>query len=434
MSVKITQVVVNSPAHKAGILAEDILISINDKEIRDVLDYQFYMTDSKINVVTNKGSYSIEKDEYENLGLEFDTYLMDKQHSCKNACIFCFVDQMPKGMRDTLYFKDDDERMSFLFGNYITLTNLDDEEIQRIIKMRISPVNVSVHTTNPQLRIEMMKNPRSGQVLDYVKQMTDAGIKVNTQLVLCPNYNDGDELGRSLSDLGQMYPNLQSIACVPVGLTKYRDKLTKLESYNKEKAVETINIINEFAEKMMEEHGERVAYPSDEFFIRAEMDLPEYEYYGEFNQLENGVGLLTLLQAEFTDACAMANDSDKERSVSIATGTAAYPFIKACGDKAKEIYPNLNVNVYEIVNDYFGHSITVAGLITATDLIKQLKGKELGEELILVSSMLKHEEDKFLDDLTVEDLQRELGINVNIIDADGFELLGAMMDEEDIYG
>ncbi len=434
MAVKIDGVEKNSLAEKVGIKAEDTLISINGNEINDLLDYRFYMTDKKLDILCESGSFSIEKSEYDDIGIEFDTYLMDKKHSCKNACIFCFVDQMPPNMRESLYFKDDDERLSFLFGNYISLTNLNDAEVDRIIKMRISPINISVHTTNPDLRVKMMKNPRSGEVLSYIKKFADADIKINTQLVLCPDYNDGEELKRSLNDLGELYPGVQSIACVPVGLTKYRDKLAYIKPYEKDNASQAIDIIEEFAEKMTKKHGERFAYPSDELFLRAERELPDYDYYGEFNQLENGVGLLTLLLAEFEDACAMANDFDKERTVSIATGVDAYPYILSCANKAMEIYGGLKVSVYAIKNEYFGESITVTGLLTATDIIKQLKGKELGEELIITSSMLKHEEDKFLDDYTVEELTKELGTAVNIIDPDGFELLGAMIGEEDIYG
>ncbi|MEG0900015.1 MAG: DUF512 domain-containing protein [Oscillospiraceae bacterium] len=433
MSVKILSVDKNSPADKAGIKNGDIIISINSHKIRDVLDYKFYMTDNVLEIALESGNLTIKKGEYEDLGLEFETYLMDKQHSCKNKCIFCFVDQMPKGMRDSLYFKDDDERMSFLFGNYITLTNLYDEDIERIIKMRISPVNISVHTTNPELRVKMMANPRAAETLSYIKRLTDAGIKVNTQLVLCPDINDGEELEKSLDDLGNLYPNLQTISCVPVGLTDYREGLHKLLPYTKEQASKTIEIIENFSEKMLEKNGERLAFPADEFFIKSGRALPDYEYYGEFNQLENGIGLLTMLEEEFNDACAMANKSDKTRNISIATGVAAYPFIKKYAEKAMSIFPNLKVKVYEIVNDYFGNNITVAGLVTGTDLINKLSEKDLGEELIIPSVMLKYHENMFLDSITIEEVSTKIKTKIKVIEPDGFELLGAMLDDEELF-
>ena len=433
MPVKILSVDKNSPAQKAGIKSGDIIVSINGHKIRDVLDYRFYMTEKKLDIALESGILTVKKGEYDDLGLEFETYLMDKQHSCKNKCIFCFVDQMPKGMRDSLYFKDDDERLSFLFGNYITLTNLNDEDIQRIIDMHISPVNISVHTTNPELRVKMMANPKAATSLKYLKALTEAGIRVNSQLVLCPGINDGEELKRSLEDLSSMYPNLQTISCVPVGLTDYREGLFPLKPYNKETAGKTIDIIHEFAAKMEEKYGERLAYPSDEFFLKAERPLPDYEYYGEFNQLENGVGLLTILRREFDDALSLEEPSQKKRDVSIATGVAAYPFIKELAEKAKKNYPNINVKVYEIINNFFGHNITVAGLITGTDLIAQLKGKDLGTELIIPSVMLKYQENMFLDSKTLEEVEKELNIKITVIEPDGFELLGAMTGDEEIF-
>lgn len=430
MPVKILSVDKNSPAHRAGIKSGDIIVSINGHKIRDILDYQFYMTEQKLDIALESGILSLQKNEYDDLGLEFETYLMDKQHSCKNKCIFCFVDQMPKGMRDSLYFKDDDERLSFLFGNYITLTNLTDEDIDRIIKMRISPVNISVHTTNPELRVKMMANPKAASSLAYIKKLTDNGIKVNSQLVLCPGINDGEELKRTLNDLSQMYPNLQTISCVPVGLTDYRDGLFKLNSYNKETASETIEIVEGFAEKMFAKYGDRLSYVSDEFYLKAEKTLPSYEYYGDFNQLENGVGLLTLQNKEFNDACEMASKEDICRNISVATGALAYPFIKEYAQKAETIYSGLKIKVYPIINNYFGNNITVAGLITGTDLINQLKGEDLGEELILPSVMLKYQENLFLDGLTIEEVEKQLNTKINVIEVGGFELLEGFINKQ----
>ncbi|HAN44823.1 MAG TPA: radical SAM protein [Ruminococcaceae bacterium] len=428
MSVVIYNVNKKSYAQKAGIKSGDTLISINGNEINDILDYQFYATDKKLflELLDCSGkpySAAIKKGEYDELGLEFQTYLIDKQQHCKNKCVFCFIDQMPKGMRETLYFKDDDARMSFLFGNYITLTNLQEKDIERIIKMKISPVNISVHTTDPELRIKMMKNPRAGECLKYIKMLADGGIKVNTQLVLCPEINDGEQLKRSLNDLGALYPNLQSIACVPVGLTDYREGLAQLRPFTKDEAINVVNTINAFADNMQAKYGERVAYPADEFFLKAELPIPAAEYYGEFNQLENGVGLLASLNDELNSALNTAEPKAAKADISIATGAAAYSFICGLCDKIKSRYPEVSIKVYKIINDFFGHNITVAGLVTGTDLIKQLKGKPLGEKLLIPSVMLRHEQDKFLDDITLEQLEQELGIDIITVDNDGFDML-----------
>ncbi|WP_040197467.1 radical SAM protein [Candidatus Soleaferrea massiliensis] len=432
MPVKIQAVERFSPAHRAGIKPGQVLISINENAISDVLDYRFYMMDRvlKLSLLDRKQrlrQITVKKDEYEDLGLEFETYLMDKQHHCKNKCIFCFVDQMPPGMREQLYFKDDDERLSFLFGNYVTLTNLKQADIDRIIKMHISPINISVHTTNPELRVKMMKNPRAGECLSYIRQLTDAGIKVNTQLVLCPGINDGEELKRSLRELSALYPNLESIAAVPVGLTRFRQDLYELKPYTKQQAGETIRIIHAFADEFYEQHGVRLAYPADEFFLKAELPIPEPAYYGDYNQLENGVGLLALLKEEFERA--LEDDTitcTPGRTVSIATGTAVGPFITELAQRAKQRFPGLDCRVHIIRNEYFGETITVAGLITATDLIAQLKGKHLGDTLLIPRVMLRFEQDRFLDDITLEALEEELGVSVGVVENDGFELLEKM--------
>ena len=435
MAVKIMQVAKHSPADKAGVKADEMLVKINGNPIEDILDYQFYATENKLQIELEKDgltrSVQAKKNQYDELGLEFETYLMDKQHHCKNKCIFCFVDQMPPNMRETLYFKDDDARLSFLFGNYITLTNMEQKDIDRIIKMHISPVNVSVHTMNPALRQKMMLNPKAASSLDYLRQLAEAGVKINTQLVLCPGINDGDELRYSLQELGKLYPSVESIAAVPVGLTKYRDGLYPLEPYTKEGAEEVIDIIHSFADDFEKEHGIRLAYPSDEFFLKAERKIPEDEYYGEYNQLENGVGLLALLRQELGYALEDWEDDGVSRRISLATGEDAADFLRQQIARVKEQFPGLDCTVYPIHNDFFGPHITVAGLVTSRDLIAQLKGKDLGEELLIPGVMLRHEQDKFLDDGTIEDVEQALGVPVRTVDNDGSQFLMALLGAED---
>ena len=430
MPVLIQSVEPDSYADRAGILEGDVLLAIDDNQINDVLDYRFYVTSRKITLhLLRSGvpfSASLKKGEYDDIGLEFETYLMDKQHSCKNKCIFCFVDQMPKGMRKSLYFKDDDSRMSFLFGNYITMTNLTDADIDRIIKMKISPVNISVHTTDPQLRIKMMKNPAAADSLRFIKKLCDAGIRVNSQLVLCPGYNDGEALERTLQDLGTLYPSLQSIACVPVGLTRFRDNLEPLVPYDEERANQTITIIHRFAEQMLEKHGERVAYPSDEFFLKAKQPIPSPDYYESFDQLEDGVGVLALLESEFMDAMELDDETEDCADLTMLTGKAAYPLIEKLAQRIKSKKPGLKIEVHAIVNRFFGESINVAGLITGQDIAEQMKGKRIGSCVLIPSVMLRREQDKFLDDMTVEQLEAELGAPVKPVDNDGWQLYDAM--------
>ena len=423
-----------SPAHRAGVRPGMYLVSINRHPIADVLDYQFYATERRLEIELLDGGKArkvkIRKEQYEDLGLEFETYLMDRQHSCKNKCVFCFVDQMPPGMRDTLYFKDDDSRLSFLFGNYITLTNLEEKDIRRIIDMHISPVNVSVHTTNPELRVRMMANPRAASSLRYLEMLAEGGVKVNTQIVLCPELNDGEELERSLSDLAALWPGVQSVAVVPVGLTKYRQKLYPLRPFTPAEAAAAVDQIENFTARFFERTGARLAYAADEFYLKAGRPLPDADYYGEFNQLENGVGLLTLLRQELTDALSDSIDCEKERSISVATGTAAGGFIAEMTELISRRYPGFRCRVYPVVNDFFGHEITVAGLVTGQDIIRQLKGQDLGEGLYLPGVMLRHEQDRFLDDLTLPDLERELGVPVHTVDNDGYEFLNTLMGED----
>ena len=433
MAVRITSVEPGSPARRARIHKGDTLISINGNAITDVLDYRFYMTDEHLEILLcdqekKLRTVVVEKDEYDDLGLEFETYLMDRQMGCKNACIFCFVDQTPPGMRKSLYFKDDDTRMSFLFGNYTTLTNLKEGDIQRIIKMHISPINISIQTMNPALRVQMMKNPFAGESLKFVRMLTEGGIKINTQIVLCPGYNDGEQLEYSLSELAKLGPNVQSIAVVPVGLTRYREKLTPLRGFFPQEAVEVVKTMERWGEYFCKEYGTRTAYASDEFYILAGKDFPPYEFYEDFAQLENGVGMMTLMQHDFAQALkeAQLEQSPAAHRCTIATGQLAYPMMQDF-ERVQQAFPQVQVQVKKIRNDFWGPTITVAGLITGQDLLAQLEGLDLGSELLIPANMLRHEQDRFLDDLTLEQVQETLGVPVLPVENDAFELLARML-------
>lgn len=439
MSVTIFSVTEKSAAAKKHIQKGDVLHSINGNPINDVLDYDFYAADSRLTLELTSASgkartVKIKKDEYDDLGLSFETYLIDTQHTCRNDCIFCFVNQMPPGMRESLYVKDDDDRLSFLFGNYVTLTNMPDAEIDRIIKMHISPINISVHTTNPELRCQMMKNRFAGDSLRHLHKLAKAGISINCQLVLCPGINDGKELDRTLHDLSALYPAVQTVACVPVGLTKFREGLPHLDTYTEETAGETIDRIEAFSTAFLKEHGCRLVFPADEFFILAKRPIPQSEYYEDFDQLDNGVGMIALQREEFFAALDELPESDHVRHVTIATGVAAQPFLKQLVDAAKKKWHNLECNVIAIRNDYFGHSITVAGLVTGTDLLAQLKGVDLGEELLLPNCMLRHEQDRFLDDVTLSEVCDHLNIRVRLVSNDGADVLAAIIGNEEDSG
>jgi len=428
MSVIIKEVEKGSPAYRKGIRSQDILVSIDKNEIMDVLDYRFYQKNERLTLeyINKKGkikSCKIKKKEDGELGLLFDTYLMDKKHSCRNKCIFCFIDQLPKGLRKSLYFKDDDSRLSFLFGNYITLTNITEHEIERIIKMHISPINISVHTTNPELRVKMMNNKNAGAVLEIMNRLNEADIKINCQMVLCPEFNDGEELERTLSDLTAL-ENAECIAAVPVGLTGHREGLQSLRTFTKNEACEVLDIMDKFGQHCIEKYGERRVYAADEFYILAEKELPTADYYGEFLQLENGVGLVPLLLSEADDAIdSMECNVKPNRKVTIATGEAAYPFISQIVDKIANKWDNLTCEVVAVKNKFFGGEITVAGLVTATDIINQLKNKDLGEELLIPSAMLRDGGDMFLDSITLAELSNTLNIKITPVDNDGYVLV-----------
>ena len=419
--VKITDVLPKSRAEKAGLIAGDCLLQINGKDINDVLDYRFYLANKEIDLsVTRNGqplSFHIVKKEYDDIGLDFETPLMDKKHSCENKCVFCFIDQLPRGMRKTLYFKDDDSRLSFLHGNYVTLTNMHDSDIQRIIDMHISPVNVSVHTTNPELRRTMMHNKRAGDVLAYLRRMADAGISLCCQIVLCKGLNDGEELDRSMRDLSELFPAMQSVSIVPAGLTRFREKLYPLEGFTKEESAAVIAQVDKFAKAFEEKNGSRMFFCSDEFYLKAELPLPEESYYEGYPQIENGVGMITSLVTEFKSELDYLDEYLENykapRHISIATGVAAYDTIKAMAVDLEARIEGLQIDVYKIINHFFGETITVSGLLTGKDISEQLSGKNLGDLLIFPSNALRSGEDVFLDDMTPTDLSAALGVPVS---------------------
>ncbi len=409
----------------------DALVSINGKSVKDVLDYKYYAYDERLNVqiLTEAGKTKllrVKKPEGMDLGLEFETYLMDAPRSCANRCVFCFIDQNPPGMRKSIYFKDDDARLSFLMGCYITLTNLSQREIERIIDLHISPVNISVHTTDPVLREEMLHSKRAGEVMEIMKRFAKAGIVMNCQIVCCPGINDGAALQRSMEELRALYPAVNSVSIVPLGLTKHREGLTRLEAFTPEHAGETIDLVEAYAEKCLQECGTRLFFCSDEMYLKAGRVLPEDEYYEAHTQLDNGVGMIRLLEREFALVLECSDSADGV-PFSVATGEDCAPFIENLLCTAKKKYDKIKGKVYSVRNDFFGESVTVAGLITGRDLIAQLRGKELGERLLISASMLRQEEMDFLDDVTIEQAERELGVKIYPIAQDGGELCDAML-------
>ena len=408
----------------------DTVIAINGNQILDVLDYKFFAYDKSLKVRLRRPDGSeyeldVKKNEGGDLGLNFESYLMDKPRSCSNACVFCFIDQLPRGMRKTMYFKDDDARLSFLLGNYITLTNLSPREIDRIIALHISPINVSVQTTNPELRCKMLRNKRAGESIDVMRRFAKAGIVMNCQIVCCPGLNDGEELLRSMQDLEQMHPAVHSVSIVPVGLTKFREKLYPLTPFTPEHAAETIDLVESFGDKCVHRHGTRIFFCGDEMYIKAGRDLPDEDFYEEYTQLENGVGMIRLLDTEFRSALKLSDEPDYT-DFSIATGTSAAPYFEQFIAMAREKYPGIKGRVYAIENDFFGHSINVTGLITGGDLIRQLKDKPLGERLFISQNMLRRQEMDFLDDVLLEDAVEALGVPIYPIESDGFALWDAI--------
>ena len=436
--VRITDVMIGSLAEKAGIRKDDVLVAINGNAVNDVLDYNFYLADAEVTLSLTRGGTEfvavIRKGEYDDIGLSFETPLMDKKQHCKNGCIFCFIDQNPKGLRESLYFKDDDSRLSFLHGNYVTLTKMTDSDISRIIKMRFSPINVSVHTTNPDLRVKMMKNKRAGEVLSYLGRLRDAGISMCGQIVLCRGVNDGDELLRSLRDLSEYYPQMGSVSVVPAGLTKYRDKLYPLTDFTADEAKRVIEIINSVGDDMLRQHGSRMFFAADELYLKAGLPIPDAEYYEDYPQIENGVGMLRSFTDEFMEAYGDIQDMGDyisgSREVSVVTGAAAYVMISEIASAVMKTVKNLKINVYRIINNFYGESITVSGLLTGKDIAQQLEGKPLGDELLIPENCLRDGEDVFLCGMTVNELSQKLGVRVTVSENDGYELVRSLIGAE----
>lgn len=444
MSIKehiIQKVLPGSIAEEMGLEKGDAVLKINGQEIDDIFDYRYLMQDDyiEVTVLAKSGEecvLEIEKEAGEDLGLEFENGLMDEYRSCRNKCIFCFIDQMPGGMRDTLYFKDDDSRLSFLQGNYVTLTNMSDHDIDRIIRYRLEPINISFQTTNPALRCMMLNNRFAGEALKKADRLYKAGIEMNGQIVLCKGINDGAELARSIEDLTKYLPYLTSVSVVPVGLSDHREGLYPLLPFTKEDAGTVIDLIERFQRKLYKKHGLHFVHASDEWYLLAERELPEAARYDGYLQLENGVGMLTLLLDEFEDAVRAEKNKRKKRGVpeeesaaeiSLATGRLAYPILRLMAEEAEKLRPGLKIHVYEIINYFFGEKITVSGLLTGQDIMKQLRGKALGERLLLPVNMLRDGTDVFLDDVTVGEVEKTLQVPVDIVKSSGYDLLSCML-------
>lgn len=430
MAVKVTGAEKGSPAERWK-LAGTTLLSIDGNEINDMLDYEFYSSGPKLELALMRGGQldylQVEKEEYQPLGCNFESYLIDKKHSCANKCMFCFIDQLPKGLRSTLYFKDDDERLSFLFGNYITLTNLSLHEVERIKKMHISPINISVHTMDPVLRVQMMKNRRAGEVLRYIDEFAAAGIEMNCQLVLCRGVNDGEKLTESMTKLASLYPAVKSVAAVPAGLTRYREGLPHIEPYDPQAAGQVLDMLEEFGRQCKERYGARIVYPGDEWYLLAGRPIPPYDFYDDFCQLENGVGMWRLLHDEFMEALPGMKRPLLPRRIDLATGELAYPLIKMLTDTLQAMCRKVHIHVHCIRNNFFGGNVSVAGLVTGTDLKAQLKGRLRSRTLGIPEVMLREEGDMFLDDVTVKQLEKALGVRVRVLPSRGGELLAALL-------
>ena len=418
----------DSIAEEMGIEPGDMLITINNNYIKDVLDYRYFIQDEYIEVVIKKPDgeeweLEIEKDEFEDLGIVFESGLMDKAKSCSNKCIFCFIDQNPKGMRKTIYFKDDDSRLSFLQGNYVTLTNMKDEDLDRIIFYHLSPINISVHATDLEVRKFMLKNPNSVKIMEQIEKLATANIKMNFQIVLCKDVNDKHILDKSIQDLSKYLHLGCSMAIVPLGVTKYRDHLPQIESFSKEDSLSIIKQVEKWQNKLESQFGTKFVFLSDEFYLKAEMPLPNGDYYEGYPQLENGVGMITLMEEEFFEYFNTIKGDSIKRAYSVATAKLAYPLIKKLCDKICEKFTNTKINVYEIKNEFFGETITVSGLLTGGDIINQLKNKELGNKLFLPENCVRAQDTVLLDDLDLTDIEKQLKIEVCLSKDNGADFI-----------
>lgn len=432
----IKQVLPGSIAEELEITPGDRLIEVNQQRIADIFDYQYYIEDEYVELLIEKPHgeqwlLEVDKDEDEDIGIVFDSGLMDEYRTCHNQCIFCFIDQMPKGMRETLYFKDDDSRLSFLQGNYVTLTNMSDYDLERIIRYRLSPINISFQTMNPSLRCKMLNNRFAGEALKKVDRLFEAGITMNGQIVLCKGVNDGEELTFSIQEMQKYIPCLESVSVVPVGLSKYREGLYPLEPFTKEDAKEVLKIIHGFQAKFFKDHGMHFIHASDEWYILAQEELPAEENYDGYLQLENGVGMLRLLINEFKaaleEAVKLKEQFHKRNTVSLATGRLAYPYLKEMAAQMMKEFPGLIIQVFAIRNDFFGEMITVSGLLTGQDIVRQLKGKDLGERLLLPINVLRSGEEVFLDDMTLEELEKALQVKADIVKSSGYDLVRTIL-------
>ena len=406
----------------------DYLVSINDEEIKDILDYKFQIFDEYITLVIEKKNgeewdLEIEKEANEDLGIIFPEQLIEKPRSCANKCIFCFMDQLPDKVRNTLVFKDDDFRLSFITGNYVTLTNSGYKDLDRIIRYHLSPINISVHATDPEVRSMMLNNKIAYKVMEYIKYLTEHDIKINAQIVLCPNINDGKVLDKTIKELSEYAPNLQCIAIVPVGLTKYREGLYPLTVFDKEGASRTIDQINGWQAKFREKYGFNLVYLADEFYVKAEREIPEFKDYDDFPQLGDGIGMLAYFKKNFDSYLKRFKPKKVNKVVSIASGKIVYNFMRARMDELEKKFEGLKINLYPIENTFFGPEITVTGLITGGDLITQLKDKELGEYLILCGDMLKDDADIFLDDVTLDEVKEKLNIEIKVNNDGGIGII-----------
>lgn len=436
--VTISGVEEKSLAQKAGIKPGDKLVSINGNDINDVLDYRFYITEKSLSLVLLRSEKefecTIKKPQYDDIGLEFETYLMDEKHSCTNKCVFCFIDQNPEGMREQVYFKDDDSRMSFLYGNYVTLTNMKRCEVDRLVKMRISPINISVHTTNRELRCKMLNNRFAGEVLDYLDVFKDGEIMMNFQIVLCRGLNDGKELEKTLHDLAAYSPYAESIAVVPAGLTKHREGLYELSEFDSESARETIELVDKARAEFSEKYGNPLVQCSDEWYLKAGLDVPEEDYYDGYPQLDNGVGVIRSQKNETLDRVEELKEDGfeiaKKRKVSSVTGKAAFGFISGMAKLLNDSFENLEFTVYCAENRFFGESVTVAGLLTGSDLLYALKDKPLGDELFIPDVMLRYEQDMFLDNMTLEELSEKLNVKITPVKCDGYDFTDKILGVE----